>query len=366
MKLIHCADLHLDSKMLTNFSKDMARERRNEILNTFVRMVEYASLESVEAILICGDLFDSNNISALSRNTVMNSVINHPEISFFYLKGNHDFDNLFSSYNDIPDNLIMFDDKWSSYVLGERDLVYVYATELSKENAQTVYNDLKPNPCKINIVMLHGQEGESDSKDKTENINLKFLKNKGISYLALGHIHSYKCDRLDESSDYCYSGCLEGRGFDEPGEHGFVLIDIDEETGILSHSFVPFAKRKIYVIDADVTGCENTPMILERVKQSIALKQPSKDDLVKVVLTGTVPAECERDLVFISKSLEDEFYCLRISDESKICFDPHDYINDISLKGEFVRNVFSSEDINEDEKKEIIEIGLTLLRGGSL
>jgi exonuclease SbcD len=55
----------------------------------------------------------------------------------------------------------------------------------------------------------------SSSKDKTEVISLKELKNKAIDYLALGHIHSYKMEQLDSRGVYCYPGCLEGRGFDE-------------------------------------------------------------------------------------------------------------------------------------------------------
>ena len=42
MKIIHCSDLHLDSKMETNLDKERARERKNEILLTFERMVQYA------------------------------------------------------------------------------------------------------------------------------------------------------------------------------------------------------------------------------------------------------------------------------------------------------------------------------------
>ena len=53
---------------------------------------------------------------------------------------------------------------------------------------------------------------------------------KNIDYLALGHIHKYKQAELDQRGVYCYSGCLEGRGFDECGEKGFVLLDIDEES----------------------------------------------------------------------------------------------------------------------------------------
>ena len=43
MKIIHCADVHLDSRMLRHLSKEQAKERRNEILNTFGQMVRSGS-----------------------------------------------------------------------------------------------------------------------------------------------------------------------------------------------------------------------------------------------------------------------------------------------------------------------------------
>ena len=37
MKIIHCADLHLDSQMTANLTKEQARERKREIIRTFTR-----------------------------------------------------------------------------------------------------------------------------------------------------------------------------------------------------------------------------------------------------------------------------------------------------------------------------------------
>jgi DNA repair exonuclease SbcCD nuclease subunit len=39
-KFIHCADIHLGSKMESKLSKDKADERRAEVRKTFLRMVE--------------------------------------------------------------------------------------------------------------------------------------------------------------------------------------------------------------------------------------------------------------------------------------------------------------------------------------
>ena len=52
---------------------------------------------------------------------------------------------------------------------------------------------------------------------------------------------------------YCYSGCLEGRGFDECGQKGFVVLDIDDEKLTAGFSFVPFAYRSLYTLYVDVT-----------------------------------------------------------------------------------------------------------------
>ena len=42
MKLIHCADIHLDSPMQTHMTARQAATRSAEVLRSFVRMTQYA------------------------------------------------------------------------------------------------------------------------------------------------------------------------------------------------------------------------------------------------------------------------------------------------------------------------------------
>ena len=51
MKIIHCADLHLDSNMTSNLTKEKANERKAELLATFERMVTYAKNNDIHIIL---------------------------------------------------------------------------------------------------------------------------------------------------------------------------------------------------------------------------------------------------------------------------------------------------------------------------
>ena len=130
--------------------------------------------------------------------------------------------------------------------------------ELTPQNRAIIYNSLVLNHDDYNIVTLHGQIGGYYSKNETENISLNDLKNKNIDYLALGSVHSFANAKLDNRGIYCYCGCLEGRGFDECGEKGFVLLDIDEQTHEVDYSFVPIAARTLYTLEIDASGVMTT------------------------------------------------------------------------------------------------------------
>ncbi len=364
MKMIHCADLHLDSKMNANLDPLRAKERKGELLRTFERMIDFAAKNDVSAILIAGDLFDTKNISATARNCVLKNIETQNKITFYYLKGNHDNDNFLSNLNEIPQNLKLFDKTWTHYEVGDR--IVISGIELSNENAASAYTALIPDTGKINIVMLHGQESKAKAKDKAEVINLKDLRNKGIDYLALGHIHMHKVNRLDERAEYCYPGCLEGRGFDEVGEHGFVLLDIDEKTGKVSHEFIPFAYRKICAVDVDVSNCMSSAEMLQKIRESLNDEGCESSSLVKIILKGSVDVECEKNTTYLLSQLAPEYYFVKIYDETTFEINYEDYMLDESLKGEFIRQVMASCDLSEDEKALYISYGLKALAGEEL
>ena len=359
MKIIHCADLHLDSKMTANLSKEQAKERKNEILRTFTRMVEYAKKNKVKAILIAGDMFDTRNVSAMVRNTVRDVITQNPEIDFLYLRGNHDNDNFLSKLEEIPGNLYLFDDNWTTYAYNN---ITITGLELNAENSLTAYNSLVLDHDAFNIVTMHGQLAGYRSKDKVETISLDDLKNKNIDYLALGHVHGFHMDKIDSRGIYCYPGCLEGRGFDECEQKGFVVLDIDMKTLKANVNFVPMGYRTLYTLLVDVTGTTTTQEAAIRIDQAIKESQYASSSLVKVVLYGNVDVECELDTSFLEEQFADYFYFIKVKDETKLLVNYKDYEGDVSLKGEFVRLV-SQSDLSEEEKSMVIRAGILALQG---
>ncbi len=355
MKIIHSSDIHLDSKMEANLDKDKAKQRKNEILLSFKNMVQFASEDKVEIIIIAGDLFDKNKISVKAKNIVKDTIKANPNIEFIYLKGNHDEQD-FTDGETIR-NLKTFNKQtWTSYRYGN---IVITGIEFGEKDNYEIYKSLMLNQNDFNIVVLHGQESNyEDKKDKTEIINLKELKNKNIDYLALGHIHKYKMESLDNRGIYCYSGCLEGRGFDECGDKGFVLLDIKDNK--INTEFIKNSTRNLEEIEVDISGTMTTTEVEAKIDNKI--QNIEKENLIKIILTGKVDINSERDIDYLLKRYNNKFYFLKIYDKTTLEINYLDYQNDVSLKGEFIRTILK-EDIPEEEKKEIIVTGIKALSG---
>lgn len=387
MLLLHCSDLHLDASMRSRFDAETAGRRRAEMLHTFGKMAAWASSHAVRAILLCGDLFDTEAPSAVAVSAVEAVIKEYPHLLFFYLRGNHDSSCPLFAGRQLPENLHLFDSGWQTFEIGEN--VCITGREMSgeiTENAQmrpaensgrtagsADTEGLLPfappslGPGKINIVMLHGQICDGYRQRDGESIPLGALRGRGIDYLALGHLHTYREIPLDQRGTAVYPGCLEGRGFDECGEKGFVLVKIDEDTGIISHEFVPFASRRLFEISCDVTDLRNTSEISAHIEDQLRDKAALRtSDMIRIVLTGGLDENCVLNLEYLRQEWEDRFFYFEIRDRTKPLVHVEDYLGDATLKGEFVRTVCTAcgaEEISTDLRDEILRCGLRALAG---
>ena len=361
MKIIHCADIHLDSPMNTNFDEATADSLRAGLIKAFKEMADYAVTCGAEAIIIAGDLFDRTRVSAFARREVEAVIKGHPDIVFYYLQGNHDNGAFLMGLKEIPDNLRTFSGEWTVYEQGEK--VRIYGVELSRENSADIYGSLETDRDSFNIVVLHGQTENHKVNNRAESINLNGLKNRGIDYLALGHIHSYIEAPLDKRGIYCYPGCLVGRGFDEPGAHGFVVLDIDESTGSLKTERVYSSAPGIYVTRVDVTDLKNDDAIATAVGEVLEADGVKEESLIWVTLSGSLDEEYEPNREYIRQLLLDSYPHLRLEDSIHYETDYRKYEKDISLKGEFIRTVMDDDELTGQERTAIIRMGLKALLG---
>ena len=400
VRLIHTADLHLDSAFSSRFSKEEAEERRRNLLIAWNKLLQYGIERKVQAILISGDLFDSPVVSRSAMEIFLSSIRKNPEISFFYLRGNHDTKNTFRFRDDLPKNLFLFSKEGKKYRLKEKLVLLgqeFYGTERrsefpeesygtesllelpeepeelveeellspssSKDAVQSIWN-LKEEDC--NILMLHGalREGGSEVQDE-QGISLKQLSRYPIHYLALGHIHKREEGKYG-SLNYIYPGCLQGRGFDEEGEKGFYYVEIEEETKEIKAEFVPLKEGAFRIIPLFLSEEDGTLDAEEKIRESLKKEGAEAKDSVRIILKGEKRAGEERNLRYLEKQLEEEYAYIEIKEETKLKLRKEEFIHEKGLKGEFLRMVCESESLSEEEKEKLMILGIGLLQGEEL
>ncbi len=346
MKIMHLADLHLGSQM-KKFPKDKAEERRREIRSTFERAVAFARSEGIKNILLSGDVFDSDRPFKKDKEYFYSVVRHNADMDFYYLRGNHDGQ---ECYREEIGNLKTFGESWKTYPLGAG--VAVSGLEINAGNCVSMYSSLALDPSAVNIVMLHGDIGEASGENK---INKLRLRDRNIDYLALGHIHSFRCDRIDERGIFAYSGCLEGRGFDETGEKGFVIYDTETKEA----QFKPFAYRTVEECDADITGAQDSYDAVRKIKSFIDVNEKN---LLRINLTGTLAHIDEMLASDVEADLRNLCYCVSVKNKTKLRIDYSALYDSKSLKGEFVRCV-TAEETDEETRQKILDLGLKALSG---
>ena len=354
MRIIHTSDIHLDSPLTTRLSADKVRERKRELVDTFRRSVEKALELGAIGYIISGDLFDSEKVTRSSLENLMAVIASVPQLTFFYLFGNHERRVIVDSGVDIPKNLRIFDDDWTYYKLD--DVVIAGRCETERGMFETLRLDGE----KRNILVLHGEL--CDRSDRDGAIGVKEIADLPIDYIALGHYHSYSESKVSGRCTAVYSGTPEGRGFDEVGEKGIVLINADRYG--VRHEFMPTARRTLRIISADISGARHGLDVEKAVEN--ATRGIPNTDIVRVVLTGAraIGESVEADAV--EARFKDRFYYFELKDETRVRICADDFKNDRSLKGEFIRSVIADDRLSDEEKDKVIATGLRALLGESI
>lgn len=395
VRLIHTADLHLDSAFSSRFSKEEAEERKQNLLMAWNRLLSYGIEKKVQAVLIAGDLFDSAVVSRSTMEIFLSSIRRNPDISFFYLRGNHDTENTFRFQENLPKNLFLFSKGGKKYRLNEKLILagkeYYGSTERNKDGfpGQSFW-DFKEEDC--NLFMLHGELTESDIRYPLEpasgigvrneegaeqdrnaenevqdnaGISLKALSRYPVHYLALGHIHK-RGEGQFGSIRYAYPGCLQGRGFDEEGEKGFFYLEVNEETKEIQTEFIPIKEGEFRILELELCEEDDSLSALEKIEEKIKEEACTEKDSLRILLKGEKSPEGERNLRYLERALSERFSYVEVKEESRLVLRKEDYIHEKSLKGEFLRMVSDSESLSEEEKEKIILLGIGLLQGEEL
>ena len=274
MKFIHIADVHLGA--VPDKGCPWSEQRRQEIWQTFGRLIGEADRQGADLLLIAGDLFHRQpQYQELREVNYLFGTLKKTRVVL--MAGNHDCLERDSLLRDFAwEENVFFLEEGACQRICFRDIaasVYGFSYD-RKEITEPLYDDLAPEREKgCHILLAHGGDENHIPMDKRR------LGASGFDYIALGHIHrpqSLIPDRM------IYAGALEPIDSNDTGEHGYVLGEY--RSGKIHTRFVPFASRSYVHLDLK-SSPGMTDLAMQRQLADAILAHGSQN-IYKVELTG--------------------------------------------------------------------------------
>ncbi len=345
IRFVHTGDMHFDSPFAA-LPSSVARVRKEEQKRAFLRIIEAVKEYRADMLLISGDMFDAQYVSADTVSFLKKCFLEIRDVAVFVAPGNHDFLSEDSPYKrvDFGENVHIFGETLER-VEREEAVIYgfgfpsrfVTESPLPKEG---IHTGEKPG-----ILLMHGDVGtESDYNP----ISPAILSKSGFLYAALGHIHTYSGIFCAGDVAYAYPGIPEGRHFDEPEKGGFILGEITG--GELKLEFIPVAFRQNVTLEVDVSDLATLDAVEDKIR---ALLQ--KENLYKIVLCGEISNTMFLDTQALSKRLDGACLYLKITDNTTLCRQEEASL----LEKRFVERLSTRGDA---VAKEALRLGLSALR----
>lgn len=303
IKLLHCADLHLGSRF-RGFSPEKSAALSSREKALLARLLALRQQEDCALVLLCGDIFDDRSPYASLRQAVCD-WLEALEVPVCIAPGNHDHLGSSSVYAQTlwPSNVHIFQrQRLEALCFPQLDLRLWGAGFESMDCPGLLEGFTAHGQERWQVGMLH-----ADPTSVTGSccpISRRQVADSGLTYLALGHIH--KAGKFTAGSTLCaWPGCPMGRGFDETGSKGALVVTLHDAAPALR--FFDLGLGRFESIQVPVT---KDP--LEDILN--VLPQRTEQDIYRITLTGQT---AELNISQLQALLSPRFFDLTLIDETR-------------------------------------------------
>ena len=267
MKILHSADWHLCSPLQGRTPQQQPLLRRHLRLLPG-KIAALCWQHDCDLMLLSGDLFDG----PYDADTVqlLKNALHDAAVPVFITPGNHDFCSANSPWlnEQWPKNVHIFTKPTVEHVELPDLNCRVYGAGFNAMDCPSLLEGFRAEEGILSIGILHGDPTQSSSPYNP--ISQTQVAQSGLSYLALGHIH--KSGSFRAGSTLCaWPGCPMGRGYDEDGEKGGLLVTIEDT---VQASFIPLDTPRFYDLESTVDHLDSL------------LPPVGSDDFYRITLVG--------------------------------------------------------------------------------
>lgn len=357
LSFLHAADFHLDAPF-SALSPDRAAARREELRALPSRLCDLARERAVQLLLLSGDLFDHAQVYRDTLEAFSRALGSIPA-KVFIAPGNHDFYSLRSPWTAVswPANVHIFTSPAIEAVeLPQLGCVVYGAAFTSPFRDDSPLSQFQaPDDGRAHIMVLHG---DVDASSRYAPIPSAQIARSGLTYLALGHVHTCSGPQRAGETLWAYPGCPEGRGFDETGEKGVLCGSVSSRS--VSLSFCPLCSRRYEILRVNLSEGLSPEAAL-----AAALPKGAQRDIYRILLTGESGPE-GLDLDALAALAAPSFYALSLRDHTRVRRALWSRAEEDTLTGLFLRSLRDrlSAAQNDEERSQIetaVRFGLAAL-----
>lgn len=297
-RFVHAADLHLDSPfkgIQTTAPPNVHRRLINATFDTYDAIIDLCLSERVDALLVAGDIYDGADRSLKAQLRFIDGLkrLDAAGIRSFVCHGNHDPLDGWQANLRFPDSCHQFGAQVESLPLDpERPgLATVYGVSYPQ---QRVLENLTPKfgrgpRDEFSIGLLHANVGSNPGHAAYAPCSVDDLKQTGIHYWALGHVHTRQV--LSEgSTTVVYPGNPQGRHPVETGERGVYLVDVGADREVrLSFRDVSVVRWAQLTVSIDQMLSEQELLDAIDAEVASAFEADERDVVCRVSVSGRGP-----------------------------------------------------------------------------
>ena len=277
LRILHSADWHMGSAF-GGFSPQQRRFLRQQQLSLPGRIAELCRREGCDLVFLAGDIFDG--IPGREAVDAVKKGLADCAVPVFVSPGNHDFCGVGSPWaeEEWPENVHVFKGGITSAALPELDCRIFGAGYSSMDCPPLLTHFRAQGEEKYLLGILHADPVNRQSPYCP--VTAAQIQESGLAYLAVGHIH--KTGSLRQGNTLCaWPGCPMGRGWDETGEKGVYLVEVDEHADI---RFQSLGMPVFWDLEADVTDDSAAAV-------AAVLPAAESDDFFRITLTGAADVD---------------------------------------------------------------------------
>ena len=352
IKILHCADFHIGASRTG--LKGALSSGSTEIKNTFFKVLDICRKEAVDFLLIAGDLFDTPFPDAETAAEIIQAMSNIPDTTIAISPGNHDCACPGSFYlkNDFPDNVVVFTSFAEYFDFPEKKVRLFGAAFTDRfERISLLSQKLEVHPEFINLCVLHGDIVSGLTESVYNPISQNSIKESGLDYLALGHIHKRSEIKKAGDTAFSYCGCPDGKGFDEDGSRGVYIGTV--KRGHCNLSYTELSSRQYIFAETDISNCDTSAAISSKIIVQLKSQFPETFDknLYRISLVGEVDFSFSPNISQIETTLSEVLEYAKVKDCTEFQVkDIEKIASESTLRGIFVQKMLKlSENANPED-----------------